>query len=302
MVGRLRPALPRNQTRRAAAAAARTGVRQHPSDHPIRDDPVANGPIAGGPVDSGPVAGGAISGEPVAGGSVAGAPVDWAAVRRAYEAGAETVAAIARRFRLSQPKIRRRREAEGWPPRRSGPQARADAAQPLTAVDWAAVRQRYEAGERPIPAILAEFGITGYALTKRRESEGWTLRAPGARAAGRRAGDPHGRQLAAQLLGVVDAALAQLQGRAAAGGRLSLQDARMLGELARIMERTMRPKTKAGSAAGGRGDRKRKAEAADAADLEAADVEWMRAELKARLARLAASAGRAGSARGDDGG
>ena len=94
--------------------------------------------------------------------------VDWAAVRRAYEAGSDPLPAMALQHGVNIRTLQHRRKTEGWRRLRHRP----------ARVDWLAVRRDYEGGERSISEICKLHGCTTYRLHQRRLEENWKPRRP----------------------------------------------------------------------------------------------------------------------------
>lgn len=232
--------------------------------------------------------------------AAAGPAVDWAAVRAAYEAGGESLAALRRRFGISDWHLRDRRQRENWPVRPADPRllarlrqeqaAQRRAAEEAAArwrIDWPDIRAAFEAGGEAIYDICRRFGVSVEEFRRRRDREGWLRQGP--RPSGWRPA-PGVDEIQARLRRILARQAAELEARLAAAPATEA-DLRM----AEIQARALRQL--AGPAAGGAAKRR---EAPRPMGEE--DVEWMREQLKQRLRQLQASASRAwfGAAAGAD--
>ena len=187
------------------------------------------------------------------------------------------------------------------------------------AVDWAAVREVYEAGEVPVWRILADHGITHWQLKQRYRAEGWNVRPqvaqPGRPALMRRPVEAAMILIARLIEAHVERLLAAPEGAAAA---LPAPEAELskITDMAKVLEglgqvetlrrqlvrRAARGKALPGRAAASGRDESSAKSAMDGGrskeeEAEAADVEWMRTELKRQVAILRRSAGLDGADR-----
>jgi hypothetical protein len=165
-------------------------------------------------------------------------------------------------------------------------------------VDWAEVRRLYEAGEAPIKAIQARFGVSRRALRQASLEGGWRLRPqiakPGPRQGQRRHDGP---ALSRRLLRIAGERLAQLEDGAAAGEArprpATPEELQAMAELARALQPLMREDRLRRQGGVQSADRKSPQPAAAVPskqeEEESAHVIWMRAELKRRFRILDAA-------------
>lgn len=175
-------------------------------------------------------------------------------------------------------------ERGGAPRRGGGSGAR------LSEADWAEARRLYETSDMSTAAIRRMFGLTQWALRRRREIEGWRVRDPAAApAAARRSPSPLQR-LRQQLLALAALLVERLAEIVAAGGDVFASAA----AFAAVTEAL--PNLEARRQAMTKGEREK--QAGEPAKREAArrekknndaradatrDPAWLRAELKRRL-------------------
>ncbi|MCT8266782.1 hypothetical protein NYQ83_05800 [Afifella sp. JA880] len=186
---------------------------------------------------------------------------DWAAIRAAYEDGAEPLSAIRRRFHVSAGAIAERRRREGWTPRSS---------------DLAAISRRRaaEREERAKAGAGSEDGSTKPAASGRGGAVASAVgaagagRKPGARARSKMPERPPGR--VERLLRLVDAELGRLEARFSREGEVDEKDVRLLSEAARMLDRAEALARKGG----------------EKAPSETDDQDWLRAELSRRIVSL----------------
>ncbi len=160
-------------------------------------------------------------------------------------------------------------------------------------VDWADVRQAYERNEESVAAIQRRFGLTARELRQRRESEGWTPRAPVAKRAISPATSNKTVDLEQRLTSLVAAGVDSLT-KQFAKEELNIGTARVLTELCRaadIMKRSQRMQ---------KSGRAREKKNNDAGHDFRDDPEWLLAEINRRLDRLGKHA--ASQAAGDPAG
>ncbi|MYZ50383.1 hypothetical protein [Propylenella binzhouense] len=207
-------------------------------------------------------------------------PTDWEAVRAAWEDFATPIDTICRRFGHSGWELKRRALAAGWrmrPPERPRVPAQFGGA-PERQVDWPAVRKAYEARACPVRAILAEFGLRQSELRRRIEAEGWARR-PGCGAAMKRRTLDRAEKTDRRLDAVFLTELARLERMICAAEPDHAAIVKLLEALVRLRGSIARGKAR-------RMPEKRGAAAASAAELEAADIEWMRHELTTMRDRI----------------
>lgn len=240
-----------------------------------------------------------------------GEAVDWAALRAAYEAGEETIAALCKRFAVTPTELAARRRAEGWPPRpcdldRLAGLRRAQLRQRLLEklavldagrppIDVEEVRVLYEESDVPNAEIRRRFSMSEHEFRNLRVDEGWTPRPqiadPGKARPKRK---PPTVKLAVRLMRSLRRQITMLEDRVMSEDyEQSDADVRLMNGLARGLERIgkLAPDGGPGNAPDKGTDK--------AMEAEAADAEWMRDQLRQRLARLANRQGQ-GSLSSDD--
>ncbi|MBK1625184.1 hypothetical protein [Afifella marina] len=191
---------------------------------------------------------------------------DWAAIRAAYEDGAEPLSAIRRRFHVSAGAIAERRRREGWTPRSSDLGA---ISRQRAAARQDRAKAENEAGSAERSAKIAAGGRGGAAASG--------ARVVGTRGNGRKSASgsrsktperPPGR--VERLLRLVDAELGRLEARFSREGEVAEKDVRLLSEAARMLDRAEALARKGG----------------EKAPSETDDQDWLRAELSRRIVSL----------------
>ncbi|MGQ7794465.1 hypothetical protein ACUN0C_18825 [Faunimonas sp. B44] len=220
------------------------------------------------------------------------ARTDWAAIRRDWENPDVTLDAIARRSGIATGEIRRRARLAGWPPRPpEKPRVPARlGGPPDPAVDWDAVRAAYEAEDRPLRDVLAQFRLTHHELRRAMERQGWRKRRG---IDGQRSGPRPSRPEAieARIEELVSAGLGQIEAMRLAGSADHAGMLRLLAQVMRVwraLEAMRQGKGAAGKRKGSAGEAARRREA----EMRDADVAWLRRELQARHERLQREAAR----------
>jgi hypothetical protein len=107
--------------------------------------------------------------------------IDWAAIRKAYEAGDGPIRLIAARHDISQGMIHYRVAKEGWPMRRDPQRTPAETeaqAQQEDPTDWAEVRREYEEGKYSVEIVCIRHCIGASRLYRRKNLEDWKGRRP----------------------------------------------------------------------------------------------------------------------------
>ncbi|MCF1505641.1 hypothetical protein L0F51_17955 [Afifella sp. H1R] len=188
---------------------------------------------------------------------------DWAAIRAAYEAGAEPLSAIRRRFHVSAGAIAERRRREGWTPRSSdlGEISR------RRAVERAKAESEGWSGEGSTKIAAGGHADAAVSRAPGTVAQG-SRRKAGARARPRTPERPPGR--VERLLRLVDAELGRLEQRFSGEGEVDEKDVRLLSEAARMLDRAEALARKGG----------------DKAPSETDDQDWLRAELSRRIVSL----------------
>ncbi|MDQ0324540.1 hypothetical protein J2R99_000389 [Rhodopseudomonas julia] len=193
---------------------------------------------------------------------------DWAAIRAAYEAGAEPLSAIRRRFHVSAGAIAERRRREGWTPRSSD----------LAAIGRRRAAEREGRAKAESEAGSAE-GSTKSAPRGRGDAAASSAGGAGARGDGRKAGARGASRSKTperlpgrveRLLRLVDAELGRLEARFSREGEVDEKDVRLLSEAARMLDRAEALARKGG----------------EKAPSETDDQDWLRAELSRRIVSL----------------
>ena len=171
---------------------------------------------------------------------------------------------------------------------------------PGAATDWAELRAAYEACEETIAILCKRFVVTRREIAARRLSEGWTahpqIADPGRGRSGR---NPTSANLATRLMRSLRRQIAMLEERVMSENyEQSDADVRLMNELARGLQRIgkLTPDSGPGNASEKAPDKA----AEKAMEAEAADAEWMRDQLRKRLARLAERQRQGSLSEGDD--